>query len=360
MKRLSLHLAKLFAADAMAIFAVALFLLFLIQCLRIFDVVSVKGQSFLTLLGQALLTMPSLAVVFLYVCVGIGLGRALRTLQGNQELHIIHASRGLGSLIGAVTTFTGASALLIMLISNFVEPATTRQFNEWSASVTADLVGRTLKPHRFAEVVPGVNMVIGGRRGDGEITDFFVDDTRAPESRRTYIADRAIVAVDEEGYVLQLMDGAIQYMSDDFQFSQVAFERYDLAMDRLTGPTDAPATLEEKNSLELVNIALASGQWSPEILRILVKRLGEGLRVVAICLFVAALAAFPHGRRSGDVPIELLVLGAAFLERGVASLPQISESYGTLAGTWTLLIASGIALLYRLRVYRPVWRRVET
>ena len=88
MKRLSLYLARLFAVDAIALFAVAVFLLFLIQCLRIFDVVSVKGQSILTLLGQALLTMPSLAVVFLYVCVGIGLGRALRNIQSNQELHI--------------------------------------------------------------------------------------------------------------------------------------------------------------------------------------------------------------------------------------------------------------------------------
>lgn len=357
MKRLSLYLAKLFAADALALFAVALFLLFLIQCLRIFDVVSVKGQSFLTLLGQALLTMPSLAVVFLYVCVGIGLGRALRAMQGNQELHIIHSSRGLGALFGAVTLYTGGAALVVMLISNFVEPATTRQFNEWSASVTADLVGRTLKPHRFAEVVPGVNMVIGGRHGDGEIVDFFVDDARAPDSRRTYIANRAIVAEDDQGYVLQLMDGAIQYMSDDFQFSQVAFDRYDLALDRLTGSTDAPETLDEKNSVELIGEALATGQWSSEVVRILVKRFGEGLRVIAICVFVTALAAFPHGRRGGELPIELMVLGAAFLERGVASLPQITESYGTLAGSWALLIVSGLALLYRLRVHRPVWRR---
>src|SRR3954454_6331956 len=77
MSRLSRYLLRLFTSEAMALFAVAAFLLFLIQCLRLFDVVADKGQSLLTLIGQALLGMPSLGIVFLYVCLGIGLGRAL-------------------------------------------------------------------------------------------------------------------------------------------------------------------------------------------------------------------------------------------------------------------------------------------
>lgn len=359
MKRLSLYLARLFAVDAIALFAVALFLLFLIQCLRIFDVVSVKGQSFFTLLGQALLTMPTLAVVFLYVCVGIGLGRALRNMQANHELHIIHTSRGLPALMGAVGIYTAGCALLVLVISNFVEPYTTRQFNDWSASVTADLVGRTLRPHRFAEVVPGVNMVIGGRQGDGNLTNFFADDARAPDGRRTYIAKSAIIAQDEQGYVLQLFDGAIQFMSDDFQFSQVAFIRYDLALERLTGASDSRDELAEKNTYELVSDAISSGNWSNGLTQTLIKRVGEAWRVIAICIFVTALAAFPHGRRGQEIPLELVVLGAAFLERGVASLPGIADVNGPLAGTTLLLVVSLAVLLYRLRVFAPVWRRAE-
>ena len=83
----------------MALFGVAAFLLFLIQCLRLFDLVSSRGQSLLTLLGQAALGMPSLGVVVLYVCLAIGLGRALRTLQDRSELQIIHASALVPSLI---------------------------------------------------------------------------------------------------------------------------------------------------------------------------------------------------------------------------------------------------------------------
>ena len=357
--RLSTYLAKVFATDAIALFAVAAFLLYLIQCLRTFSVVSVKGQDLFTLLGQALLTMPSLGVVFLYVCVGIGLARGLRALQANQELHIIHTSRRVPALIGAIGVFAGGWALVVLLLANFVEPATNRQFNDWSASIAADLVGRTLTPNRFAEVVPGVTMVIGDRTADGELTDFFADDNRNPSMRRTYVAKSAAVAMDEQGYVLQLRDGAIQYMSGEHRFSEVAFARYDVALERLTGPAEAREVMTETNSLELVERALAAGHWDDDTIRHLSKRLGESLRVIAICLFVAAIAAFPHGRRSErEAPLELVVLATAFVERGLSSNLLPPTLFDPIPGALLLAVLSGALLLVRLRVFSPLQKRV--
>ena len=361
MTRLSTYLAKVFAADAIALFAVAVFLLFLIQILRTFSVVSVKGQGLLTLIGQALLTMPSLGVVFLYVCVGIGLARGLRALQASQELHIIHSSRRVPALLTAIAVYTGVSAFIVLLLANFVEPATNRQFNDWSANIAADLVGRTLTPNRFAEIVPGVTMVIGDRSAEGELTDFFADDNRNREMRRTYVAKSATVAADEQGYVLQLRDGAIQYMSDDSRFSEVAFVRYDVALERLTGPVESREVLSETNSLDLVARALATGTWDGETIRHLAKRLGESLRVIAICLFVAALAAFPHGRRTRrEVPLELVVLGAAFIERGVSSSLIPPGPLDPVPGAFLLAAISLVVLIVRLRVFAPVKMRAAT
>lgn len=353
--RLSTYLAKVFAADAIALFAVAAFLLFLIQCLRTFSVVSVQGQGVLTLIGQALLTMPSLGVVFLYVCVGIGLARGLRALQASQELHIIHSSQRVPALLMAILGYTGMSTLIVLILSNFVEPATNRQFNDWSASIAADLVGRTLTPNRFAEVVPGVTMLIGDRAANGELTDFFADDNRNGGMRRTYVAKSATVAADDQGYVLQLRDGAIQYMSDDQRFSEVAFARYDVALERLTSPPESRETLSETNSFELVAGAIATGNWGPETIRQLAKRMGEGMRVVAISLFVAALAAFPSGRRGRrEVPLELVVLGTAFVERGVSSNLIPPGPLDPVPGAFLLAALSLVVLVLRLRVFNPV------
>ncbi len=354
MTRLSIYLARVFAAETAALFAVAAFLLYLIQCLRSFSVVSVKGQDVFTLLGQALLTMPTLGVVFLYVCAGIGLARGLRALQASQELHIIHASRRVPALLGAIGLFAGGWALVVLLLANFVEPATNRQFNDWAASVAADLVSRTLTPNRFAEVVPGVTMLIGDRGTEGELTDFFADDNRNPAMRRTYVARTATVAADEQGYVLQLRDGAIQHMSADNRFSEVAFARYDMALERLTGAAEAREGLGEMNSIELVQRALAGGSWDRDTIRQLARRLGEGLRVIAICLFVAAIAAFPHGRRTArEVPLEIVVLATAFVERGLSSMLLPPTPYDPIPGALLLALASTAVLLVRLRLFAP-------
>ena len=69
MKRLTAYLARLFVMDAVILFGVVCFLLWLVNCLRSFDVISVKGQSIFVLASQALLTMPPLAISFFYICV---------------------------------------------------------------------------------------------------------------------------------------------------------------------------------------------------------------------------------------------------------------------------------------------------
>jgi lipopolysaccharide export system permease protein len=354
MGRLTLYLARLFGTNTLAFAIVAAVLIWLIQCLRIFDVVSVKGQGFLTLLGQAVLTMPPLLIVFLYVCAGIGLGRALRDLQASQELAVIHSSRRIGALFGGIALFMAAAALVLLVLSNFVDPLASRKLNDWSASIAADLVSRTLRPHRFAQVVPGVIMVIGGRAGQGEITEFFADDTRDPAVRRTYVARSATVATDENGYVLNLRDGYLQYVTSDGRFSQVSFNAYSLGLDKLTEAADSGNGLAELNSVALIEQQLAAGSWDPKAVELLVKRAAEGLRIIGMCIFVAGLAGFPSGKRMRrGMPLEVTVLLVAFAERIVtAYTPGLMAPF---AGAVLMLVAGVAFLLYKLRVHQSLF-----
>lgn len=352
MTRLNAYLVRLFASDAAALFAVGLFLLFLIQCLRSFDVVSVKGQDLLTLAGQALLVMPTMAVVFIYISAAIGLGRGLRALQASQELHIIHVSHRTSVLVGAIAVFIACGMALVLVLSNFVKPATQREYNDWSASVTADVVGRALTSNRFTEVVPGVTIAIGGRAAGGELRDFFADDRRDPETRRTYVARSALVTSDDEGYVLQLREGAIQYMTREMQFSTVSFQRYDLAMDRLTGEVGARNRTAETDTATLIMEALESGKLGSGARREIGERMGEGIRLLALCLFVAALMVFPHSRRAEyEVPIEIVVLAVAFIERGVSSSYQPDWLPAPVAASFVLTALSILVLLLRFRAF---------
>ncbi|MEO8757503.1 MAG: LptF/LptG family permease [Devosia sp.] len=354
MSRLSLYLLRLFWSEAMALFAVAAFLLFLIQCLRLFDLVSGRGQGLLTLVGQALLGMPGLGIVFLYVCLGIGLGRTLRNLQSTSELQIIHTNSLVPALLRAIGVYAAGGVAIVLLLSHMAEPLGIKASNDWSSSIAADLVSRSMVPHRFTELGGGVSMLIGARDSGGNITDFFADDPRDPDSHRTYFARSAIISHDEQGYVLRMQKGAVQYVTSDKRFSQVAFDKYDLPLDRLAGSVDSADPIAQASSVDLIGTAISTGNWDAATVRALLKRSGEGLRVIAMCLFVASLALFPTGqRRRTEVPIELLVLGAAFFERAFTSYVGGPGILDVASGSVLLIAFATLLLLIRLRVFQP-------
>jgi lipopolysaccharide export system permease protein len=350
MARLTSYLVRIFTIDTVSLLVIVTSLIWLLQCLKIFDVVSVRGQGLFTLLGQALLSMPALVVAFLYVSMGIGLARALRSLQNNRELHIIHSSRQLPSLLRATAIFSTIGAVFVLLVSHLVEPVANRQLSSWSASIAADLVGRTLTPHRFTQMMPGVVVMIGGRQGNGEITDFFADDRRDPEVRRTYIAQSATVSADEKGYVLQLYNGSLQYTPDGTRFSQIAFSDYKLPIDKLTAPPPDPGNLSERDSLTLVGDALNTGVWSEAVRDTLIERMGEGLRVFSVCIAVLAVAGFPHVRRARNrFPLEASVLLLAFIERAISTYAPVDGTWRPLTGAALMFIVGAIGLGIRLR-----------
>jgi lipopolysaccharide export system permease protein len=346
MTRLSRYLLRLFLFETAALFGVATFLLFLIQCLRLFDVVTDRGQSLGTLVGQALLGMPGLALVFLYVCLGIGLGRALRGLQDRNELQVIHASALLPSLLRAVAVYGLGGALLLVGFAHVLDPLAVRASNEWSASIAADLVSRSMIPRRFTKVTDGVSMIIGSRDAEGRITDFFADDDRGG-LHRTYYADSAIITRDEQGFVLRMRSGGMQQMTPDKRFSEISFSSYDLPLDQLTSDTAPGNRLAQTPSHELLGLPLDAAAQ-----RVLVNRSNETLRGIAMVLFVAGLAAFPSGRRGGPrVPVELAVMGAAFIERGIASYLPAPAPWGGVSGALLLAAVGAVVLLARLHLF---------
>lgn len=352
MSRLGGYLLRRFFTESFALVAVVLPLLFLVQSFRILDVITVKGQDFATLLGQAALSLPQIASIFLYVCAAIGLARTLSSMQANGELHAIHSSRRLPALFAAVGIFAASLAVVVLILAHFLSPLSLRRYDDWAASVAADLVGRALSPHRFAEVVPGVVVTIGSRAGEGRITNFFADDQRDPRQRRTFSAATAVVGQDDKGYVLQMEDGAIQYMTDEPRFSEITFKRYDLAVELLI---DRPAS-NNTTTWALVEEAQSLGYLPDYTIFAIVDRSAEGLRVVGICLLIFGIAGFPSARRRSGLPLELVALGIAFADRGLTTYaPGWLSILRPAAGAMAMTVA-GLGLI-GYRVWVAGWVR---
>jgi lipopolysaccharide export system permease protein len=348
MNRLKRYLVGQFASEAVTLFGVAVTLVFLVQCLRVIDAGSVRGQGLVTLGAQVLLALPSVSMAFIHVCLGIGMARALRSMQATRELHILHVSGKLGALAGAATIYATIGAIVLLFVAHVVDPAASRENSLIRGQVAADLVGRSLVPNRFAEVADGVTITVGGRRANGEITSFFADDRRA-STRQTYIADTALITRDEAGYVLQLSNGTVQYRTAEGRFSEVEFERYDLAFDRLIGASDSEGGRGDNSSLAVISAGFSDG-WTSERQKLISQRMVDGVRALTICFFVFAIAAFPSGRRrESRIPIEIVVLGASFFERVLFSYAPGEAWLQPFAGVFALAVISTLILLVQLK-----------
>jgi len=123
-------------------------------------------------------------------------------------------------------------------------------------------------------------------------------------------------------------------------------------MDRLAGDSSSYDGISQAPSYELIATALSTGNWDPNVVKTLLKRSGEGLRVLAICALIAAIALFPTGRRRSELPIEIVVLGAAFIERAFTSYLVGPGILGVASGSVVLLAGALVLLLVRLRVFR--------
>jgi len=351
MARLFFYLLRSFTREAVALFLAAFFLVWITQALRLFDLITAKGQSLLTLIGQAFLTTPALGKAVVALCVGIGIVRTMQAMQQSRELHTIHAARRLSALWSALAVFIFGGALAISLIANVLEPMAGHQNRQWVQEIAADLLGRTLEPGRFSEIVPGFVISIGGREANGTITGFFADDRRDPDEWRTYTAGTAIISSDESGYYVQLRDGSLQFKRKGEGFTQVDFSSYELALDRISTERVERGGLAEKTSLAI--LAEASGRALNNTERaVLDTRLSEAARTIAIGLLMAALSAFPHARRGRTwLPLEIVVLALTLGERVVYESLQLPV-LGRSSVAVLLMVLAGLILAYRLQGYR--------
>lgn len=359
MTRLSGYLLRQYFAASLAFLVVAGFLIYAIQTLRLFDLVTAKGQDILTLFGQSALITPSLAMQIFYICMAVGLARALKGLQTSKELHTIHSSGRIGALWNATFMFIGSGMIVVLAIAHWIEPAANRHYDNWSAEVTADLVGRSLNPNRFSEVVPGLILVIGGRDRDGTVLDFFADDRRNPDSQRTYIAKRAEIISGPDGYNLELTDGAIQFQRTEGQFTEINFAKYELGLDRLVENDADNGSIGQQSSLQIILEAGGIGGLSRDQSKAISQRFAEGARLGALCLFAFCLTAFPTGkRRSGRFPLEIGVVVLALIDRAIGGYLMPGSAFGNYLGASLLVVGSIVVLglqLYGGRMPKVRW-----
>lgn len=347
MSRLSIYLSRQYAGHALSLFAAVVFLVWINQTLKLFELVTAKGQSLITLLGQSALTTPPLSRAMLYICVGIGIARTLSALAVSHELHTIHATHRIGALWSSVIATATVASLAVGLVAHWLEPMARHAYGDWTQQVAADVVSRALEPHQFREISPGFIVEIGGRLPDGTVTDFFAHDSRDAASRRTYQARQASINSDDEGLYLALEEGLIQNRAGDGDLTEVRFATYQIGLDSISQAATQRDYIDETPTHDFLKIA----QQRPEIWNIQA-RFMELPRMYAICLLAALLTGFPRGRQFGfKLPVEIIIVIIALFDRIITDQVKLFDIHG-LSGVTFLVAAGGCVAVTRLAASR--------
>ena len=195
------------------------------QSLRFVDLIVNKGLSVPRFVYLTSLLVPSLVLVVLPFAAFVGTLLGYQRLRGESELAALRAcglsdwqlARG-AVLLGLVFT------MLSYAVALWLMPTAYRQFREMQFDLRQNVEAISIQARVFTAITDGLTVYVAERKGEGDLGDILVHDTREPERTITLLAERGRLIRGDGGPILRLWDGSYQERGDDGALSIVSFE----------------------------------------------------------------------------------------------------------------------------------------
>lgn len=369
MPRLSSYiLGQLLGPVAMLAFLMTS-VIWLIEGLKLLDLVINRGQSAPTFLYLILLLLPTLLTTIMPIAFFFGALMTLQRLWGDSEL-VVMASAGysLRQLCIPVLAAAGIVMVLTYACALWLAPAGQRALSDKLLDIRADMAGALLNEGEFNTPSQGLTVFIRRLASNGEIQGILVHDNREKQHPVTYIAEKGILAQTPAGTRLIMLDGTIETSSKNgAQLQVLHFESDTINMDQFSGP--ARATLRKIQERYLGELLWPSepGVTRPIRDRFFAEaqnRLSQPLNCITFALI--ALAAVLRGKRQrGSVAMRLTIAslaaaGLAIAGYGIMGLAQRNPALTVLFYLVPALGAAGALLVLLGYSPRALWARWQT
>ena len=201
--------------------------------LKQLDVVTSQGQDVLTLLKMTTLALPNLLAVIAPFALLIATLHTLSRLGGDSELIIVSAS---GGAIWVIARPFILLALLVSVAVGFVnhvaQPWSLQQLKAYIVQARTDLLQQVIQHGRFSSPEANLTFQIRERSATGELFGLLIHDTRNPKEIRSYLAEKGIIAKQDDATYLIMTDGHILHRaSPDDPTQIVVFDKYIVNLD---------------------------------------------------------------------------------------------------------------------------------
>jgi lipopolysaccharide export system permease protein len=211
----------------------------LVQSLRLIDLIVNRGLSIELFLYLALLFLPRFVDVVLPIAVFIAVLFTYNRMMADSELVVMRAA-GVGPLALARPAFIAGMVALAVLsaMSIYFLPAANRAFKDLQFEIRNKIVSVMLLEGAFNTISDHVTIYVRARDKSNDLSGIVIYDNRDPDKPVTLVAERGAFVETREGPRLLLVKGSRQTLDRAANhLSVLSFDQYTIDLDRFR---DAP------------------------------------------------------------------------------------------------------------------------
>jgi lipopolysaccharide export system permease protein len=292
----------------------------LVQALRLIDLIVNRGLSIAVFLHLAVLILPRFIEVVLPIAVFVAVLFVYNKLMAESELVVMRAAGVSPWALARPAMLTGLIGMVLLYsMSLYLLPAANRAFKDLQFEIRNRFASVLIQDGIFNTLSNRLMVYVKSRNDEGELTSILIYDERQPDKPVTIFAERGAIANTPEGPRLLLINGTRQQRDiSNGHLSVLRFEKYTLELGDLT---DAPGArdreVDERFTTDLI-AQLAStpeNDWHRAVLVELNTRLAAPLAALAMAAMpVACLLSGEFNRRGQGRRILIAVLLALLTE----------------------------------------------
>jgi len=286
----------------------------LVQSLRLIDLIVNRGLSLGLFLYLAILILPRFIDVVLPIAVFIAVLFTYNRLLSESELIVMRAAGMSQTALARPALLAGAFGFAVLLsFSVYFLPQANRSFKDLQFEIRNRFASVLLQEGIFNTLSDSLTIYLRERNGNGELVGLLIHDSRDREKPVTIVAERGTFVDTETGPRVLMVNGSRQqYEHATDKLSTLAFEKYTLD---LAAYRDAPG-LRERQPDELFLHELLfrrnrAGETGVAIEAHL--RLINPLTAVAFCAIPLACLLTGEFNRRGQTQRVLLAILLAFV-----------------------------------------------
>jgi lipopolysaccharide export system permease protein len=211
----------------------------LVQSLRLIDLIVNRGLSLGLFAYLALLFLPRFIDAVLPIAVFIAVLFTYNRLTTDSELVVMRAA-GISPLaLARPAMFAGGTALAVLAaMSIYFLPASNRAFKDLQFEIRNKIASVLLLEGAFNTISDHVTIYVRARDTEGDLSGIVIYDDRDAAKPVVLVAERGAIVQTKQGPRLLLVKGSRQtYERSNGHLSALSFDQYTVALDRFR---DAP------------------------------------------------------------------------------------------------------------------------